>query len=482
MKIQDLIEKQQKIEEDILKKFEHGEYSIDNPMIIINPYGISPLTALILIKTDKEVAVELVVEDESKEMSLHQSFPKRNHHILPVYGLSANESRRVSIETSDGLTNTLDLFCEVSKEEMMLPGIDVVSSRIEDSDFYFMTPTTDHYPFALDSKGKIRWLITLNLNFDLHKLKDGNFIIGTESLVGDTYYPDGLYKISPLGKIIKKYNVPTGYHHDTYEMQNGDIVALSNKNSTETVEDGMVLIDSEIGKIKKTWDFSKILPHKVAGSGSYSSKDWCHANAVDVIEELDEVWISARHLDIIFCFEYDSGELKYIIGDPEGWESNDVEKYFFKPTQENFEWQYEQHAVTVINQNLLCFFDNGTNGSKNPQDYKKNRESYSRGIVLKIDRENKSFEQIFEYGKERGVEFFSPYISNFQYINQHHYLIHSGGIAYKDGITLEGLGIKHVEEPGITLQSITVEIVDNKVVKEIETDGQVYRCKKHSIY
>ena len=39
-------------------------------------------------------------------------------------------------------------------------------------------------------------------------------------------------------------------------------------------------------------------------------------------------------------------------------------------------------------------------------------------------------EQVWSYGKERGADFFSPYICNVEYYNEGHYMVHSGGIAY----------------------------------------------------
>ena len=44
-----------------------------------------------------------------------------------------------------------------------------------------------------------------------------------------------------------------------------------------------------------------------------------------------------------------------------------------------------------------------------------------------------TIKQVFEYGKERGSDFYSPYISDVDYLNDNHYIIHSGGIVSVDG-------------------------------------------------
>lgn len=48
--------------------------------------------------------------------------------------------------------------------------------------------------------------------------------------------------------------------------------------------------------------------------------------------------------------------------------------------------------------------------------------------MYKIDTSNMTIEQIWEYGKERGSDFYSPYISNVLYLEENHFVVHSGGI------------------------------------------------------
>lgn len=88
-------------------------------------------------------------------------------------------------------------------------------------------------------------------------------------------------------------------------------------------------------------------------------------------------------------------------------------------------------------------------------------------------------EQVWEYGKERGNEFYSPYISDVDYYSAGHYLIHSGGIGEKDGQSLNNPGTL-VE--GSILKSITTEILNNEVVFEMDLPGNYYRAEKLSLY
>ena len=48
--------------------------------------------------------------------------------------------------------------------------------------------------------------------------------------------------------MIREYSVPGGYHHDCWEMENGDLLIFSESPSYETVEDEIVLIDRANGR------------------------------------------------------------------------------------------------------------------------------------------------------------------------------------------------------------------------------------------
>ena len=99
--------------------------------------------------------------------------------------------------------------------------------------------------------------------------------------------------------------------------------------------------------------------------------------------------------------------------------------------------------------------------------------------MYKIDTENMTIEQIWEYGKERGSEFYSPYISDVDYIEKDHYIVHSGGIVYVEG--------KNSNQPAgfsenAKLVSTTVELLNNEVIFEISLPTNNYRVEKMSLY
>lgn len=61
-------------------------------------------------------------------------------------------------------------------------------------------------------------------------------------------------------------------------------------------------------------------------------------------------------------------------------------------------------------------------------------------------------------------------------------LVHSGGIAYKDGEPLEGLGSMDGTGEGCTLNAITCELVNDEVVYELHVPSNVFRAEKLPMY
>ena len=56
-------------------------------------------------------------------------------------------------------------------------------------------------------------------------------------------------------------------------------------------------------------------------------------------------------------------------------------------------------------------------------------DSYSRAVEYEIDEVNNSIKQIWQYGKERGSELFSPFIGTAEYLSNRNKLICFGGIS-----------------------------------------------------
>ena len=460
-------------------KLEISGYTLDDPNVVLNPYEISPLTALVIFETDEEVSPEVTIHGDSDLTTYTHTFAKGTEHYLPIYGLYAGRENKVTIKCGDE-EKELTIKTDELPDDFILPTSVKKDESKLNNDLYFYTPSSSGYTAAYDVNGDVRWYLTESAIWEINRLDNGRLLVSTERLAEVPYYSTGLYEMDMLGKIYTEYSLPGGYHHDYYEMENGNLLVASDdfNNDSGTVEDYVVEIDRKNGNIVKTFDLKDILKMTDGKSENWIEYDWFHNNSVWYDKKTNSITLSGRHQDAVINIDYDTGKLNWILGDPEGW-SDEYQKYFFKPVGDNFEWQWSQHAAMITPEGYVFLFDNGNNKSKNEKNYVKAEDSYSRGVMYKIDTDKMTIEQVWEYGKERGSDFYSPYISDVDYLDKNHYIVHSGGISYKDGkIQNQPAGLAGSD----TLKSDTVELLDDEVIFEMVLPTNTYRVEKMSLY
>lgn len=463
---------------ELENKFTSYGYTIDEPNIILNPYEISPLTALVMFETNDYVSPTVTVVGKSEKTTYTHTFKESKTHYLEILGLYpdynneviisyGNVSKKIYIQTGK-LPNNFVMPSSIYKDEDKL-----------DNELYFYTPSSIGYTCAYDINGDVRWYLTESFIWEINRLRNGNLLLSTDKLVNNPYYTTGLYEMNMLGKIYFEYNIDGGYHHDYYEMPNGNILVLSNNFANGTVEDYIVELDLRDGSIVKKFDLTDILPMNEGESENSTTYDWFHNNSVWYDEKSNSITLSGRHMDAVINISYDTGKLNWIIGDSTNY-SSEWQKYFFKPIGDNFEWQWSQHSAKITPDGYVFIFDNGNNKSKIKENYVDASNSYSRGVMYKIDTVNMTIEQIWEYGKERGSDFYSPYISNVLYLEENHFVVHSGGIVKVNGIPSNyPAGLSNEE---VSLKSDTVELLNNEVIYELILPTNNYRVRKMEMY
>ena len=467
-----LVLNQEKIEDS----FKSSGYTIDNPNIILNPYEISPLTALVIFETEEEVEPTIIINGKDENTTFTNTFESNKIHYLSIYGLYPDYNNEITIKYGD-VSKTIYIKTDKLPDDFILPtNVTSDKSKLE-NELYFFSPSSKGYMCAYDVNGDVRWYLTENFTWNINRLKNGHLLISTERLVNPPYYTTGLYEMDLLGKIYTEFKLDGGYHHDYFELENGNILVASDNFDSGTVEDYIVELDRNTGNIVKEIDLKNILNVNDGKSENWTDYDWFHNNSVWYDKNTNSITLSGRHQDAVINIDYDSGKLNWIIGDSTNW-SSEYQKYFFTPIGD-FEWQWSQHAAMITPEGYVFIFDNGNNKSKIKDEYVPATSSYSRGVMYKIDTNNMTIEQIWQYGKERGSSYYSPYISDVDYIDVNHYIVHSGGISYKDGIIQnQPAGLVSSD----TLKSITTELLNDEIIFEIELPTNNYRVEKMSLY
>ena len=355
-----ITQEQSLYEEKFLEEYDLEEHNELNPFVVLDPYNISPLTALLVFETNAERQFKIVIEGLEEEGNLECTSQASTMHYIPVYGLYSNHINKIhlyDVTMTEILVTTIEIETEPLPEEVTLPSVVTTTHDYFGDDLMLVIPALKSYPMAVDYNGDVRWYLTKNLPWSPDILDNGRLLLGSDRLMSDPYYVTGLYEMDFLGKVYREYKIPGGYHHDVVELPNDNLLVLSS-DFDGTVEDLIVEIDRNTGEVIESWDLKGFLNTFDGMSAMWTTSDWFHNNSIDYNEATDEILLSGRHQDAVISIDKTKKELNYIIGDPENWSTNFVNQYFFTPVGEEFEWQYAQHSAMFLPNGDIFLFDN----------------------------------------------------------------------------------------------------------------------------
>ncbi len=336
-------------------------YTLDNPNVLLNFYGNSPLTALVVFETKDLTSVTLTVKGKDGAADITHTFVPNKVHILPIYGLYPDYDNKVVI-TASGTSKEITIKTGALPDDFTKATY-VSDMELEDGKFYFTTPEDKGYTAAYDENGEVRWYLTGDYKWDIQRLNNGHIIIGSDKLVSQPYYSIGLVEMDLLGKIYYEYNIPGGYHHNMIEFDNGNLLIASNGNNN-TREDYIVEIDRATGNIVKEIDLNKIL-------GGNHEGNWFGITSLAYDAPTNSLTVSGYHNDMIINIDYASTEINWIIS------KHDLGKFNkYKLDGDNLPDSPE--TVTLINSDE--FVVTSLDGNKRAL------------LTYKLDRVNKTFD------------------------------------------------------------------------------------------
>ena len=206
-------------------------YSIDNPNIIINPYGNSPLTALIMFETDNYSSVEITIKSKNGNSDIYYVFDKYKYHMIPIYGLYADYNNTVVIKCN-GIEKIINIRTDKLPDDFMY----IDNMKYDDFVFY-----NSNYPYAIDNEGEVRWYLNKHYFGNITLLDNSNIVIGS-----DRYNEEGntisFYKMNLLGKIYNEYLLKNSYYGYS-SVYKDNILVLSNKVLLMDIQTGEVICE-----------------------------------------------------------------------------------------------------------------------------------------------------------------------------------------------------------------------------------------------
>jgi len=419
------------------------DYTIETTL---NPNQIAPLTAMLNITSEVPCQATIkVLGDIPVEQSFKESSTNLN---IPVLGLYANKLNKVEVTLNyDGgkqveiieiqTSEVPNFFPEIGinkmEKEKMEPGMHALDIHFANFGKFRSAP------IIFDDNGQIRWYLDLSFHKAMvgpfQKIKNGNILVAGRNTI---------YEFDMIGKLLvmTKINSNYGIHHDVLELPNEDLLICVGKRDGYIEKDGktilsdndfMIHFDRRQSKIIKEWDLAKHLDvdrdvaidkaQRVFGDG-----DWLHMNSLDFNGRDSTIIVSGRNQGLIKVTWDD--KLKWIMAPKQKWGKSGRKGrgYNTKPylltainkegepynkdiqngitSAKDFDFPWGPHAPYLLPNGNLIVFDNGPFRNYN------NETQYSRAVEYQVDEKNKTFKQVWEYGKDRGFNLFSPIVSD----------------------------------------------------------------------
>lgn len=443
----DILANQQSVGAQLSATGNSEVYTLQNPFVSVNPYGISPLTAVAVFTTDEGAQISVSVESKNGAAPIVNEFKTMStEHAIPIYGLYSGEATNVTLTATyaDGTTDekTVSLTGGALPADFQAVGVvaeDTDTAQMADGWTFLMAGSLQGYVYAIDEAGSVRWILSekgMGAASVFLPLENGNYLIGGDKSYGQ-YYKYSLFELNLTGQVVHEYMID-GYHHDAVELPSGNLLVLANNVNGDVMEDTIYELDRNTGEILRTWDFNgyfNVGNYNEAGQHvsdinyGASSTNWMHINGIDYNEQTDSLLISSRHQDAVICFKLSTGEIEWILSNPDDQWPEYLADKLLTPAGDGFEWQYGQHNAIWLPNGDVMLFDNGdyrsktTDGVLDPA-----TEAYSRAVIYHVDEQSKTVSQIWEFGKDKGPDHFAVNVSSVQYLGENHYLIDFGGI------------------------------------------------------
>lgn len=328
----------------LIDEYKAGEdYSISNPLFIMNPYGTNRTGVYTYFKTDEAVNINYTVSVEDENIADYTAQMYSN-----VDGSPVTEHEGQIIGLIPGMVNTVTLNAVNDKDETVATYI--FEFNVPDfgtlDKLYFETTVTGDTDKLTDG------LYTI-IDYDLQDpeeyahllLTDNTGVIRSEivldavkhnpdvAFIGENMvYPSDFNTIAVvnrLGKVEALYSLGDyHYHHDMeYNPANNTIAILADDTNRDTIEEIVISLDLESGEVSLVADFEVLMndiykratrPEQNMTFGT--EFDWIHFNAVAFVNDTD-ILLSSRELSSVIRVDniYENPTVSAIIADEAIW-------------------------------------------------------------------------------------------------------------------------------------------------------------------
>ncbi len=376
--------------------------------------------------------------------------------LLPVYGLYDGYSNvvRLTYQFVDGssrgvnITITTATFNETCGYKNLSP-LQPRSSAPLSYDYFLIKSTCSNFsPAIVDSDGALRWVGMANISSTSSTfLNNAVYISGNGPQV---------YRIDLDGAVtqVADYSSVARYSH--HNMDIGKVGLLLDVNTDSYFESVNIEVDPYSGRVVKTWNLADIISAAMRAGGDdpsqfvYSSPtDWFHNNSVAYNRADDSIIVSSRE-NFLICLDYETGAIKWILGDPtKKWYQFQSLRNFALTLTPGSHAPIGQHAISVtFDQNILVL-DNGQNSVfQHPPG---EQRTYSSPRKYKLDLNARTATEV--WNSNFGQSIWCPYCGSVYEDGPFNYLI---DFTFVNGVSenslLQLIGLNDAEDTAFRYQ------------------------------
>lgn len=394
------------IDEALENCLDSGKYTEECMLVVRDPFRAAPLTAVLLFVTEVPCSVRAVL-DSGEVFSEETEITKR--HRIALYGLHPARKNIVHVELrqGDAVIYKKDIVVQTGELPKELSNPVIVKKKSEtQSPLTFVFGGDTKYPYAFNKDGEVRYFLKKRTrSYGLYPLSEGRFLFLSKKVLAPSYgNPHSILaaEMDFLGRVYREYIVPEGIHHDGCEMTPGGNLLTVSSSMEEYVEDAIIEIDRQTGKVVK-----KLCLMDVLSDHPYLDYfDWAHINTVSYQAEEHSILISARNLHSVLKIDWETNELLWIFCDTEFWKGTKYEDKVLLP-KDNPPFCYQSHAAYFLegydsgDVKRLIIYDNHWHKRRPVASFDKDKKSYVR--IYEIDEKNKTVKHLKSYGTEKST-------------------------------------------------------------------------------
>lgn len=451
------------------------KYTLSNPYYELNPYKISPLSAIIIFSTDDDVPVDLYVNDVYVTR-----VESAKDHVIPVYGLYEDFENKIKLVTDIGES---EVVIKTEKSNIEYPlNVKYASNSLNNQDMYFTVASYKTYLTGWDIEGKLRFYLTVDNRMDVEWLDNGHFLIGTsQGQFAENFV--SFVEMDYLGKIYNYYVPSNGYSFEFQNLSDNSIMLAGGNNPVYIDEQVIYTIDPNDGKTIDLINLSSIILDIDPEFNKIYLGQKAIRNAFYYNETTDELLVSFRGLDAVLSYNFKAKSLNWIFTDPnnEAFQSEVWKDYLV--TTKNGRYPMGEHSVIFTSDGNIAFFNNGydrlhgfENGGNDSVSFYKN--NYSSVDIFNINGNNAKL--VWSYDDNKSMfshQYGSVNETNLGYLMNFGYNLKDDYRASESGLLSEAeLSPEHI-------YSRIIEVDKNKnVIFDATCEEGKFRAFKHNLY